>query len=214
MQVLQHLSQAKSLLIVALDMRKAVVTREDQQGVPQRIHVLDRCVAEVMALNDWISCRKRGRIASYAISPLGKSALRRYCAQNGLPFEPFGTPEPDAAGRMRYGGAESPITVLARRLDKNGQPFLGAPLLLAAARLREDFVMAQLDTMPLVKAEDVIAALENRAGSGPNIAPPGTKAARLRVLEVLRDLGPDLGDVTLRCCCRLEGVEAAEQALG
>jgi len=214
MQVLQHLSQAKSVLIVALDMPKAVVTCDDPEGVPQRVCVLDRCVAEVMALNDWISCRNRGRVASYVISPLGRSALRRYCAQHGLPFAPFGTPEPGAAGRLRYGGTESPVTVLARRRDKNGQPFLGAQLVLAAARLREDFVMAQLETSPHMTTEDAIAALENRTVTGPNIAPPGTKAARLRVLEVLRDLGPELGDVALRCCCRLEGVESAEQALG
>lgn len=214
MEALQHLSRARSILIVASDMHMAVVTYEDHMGRSQRLCSFDRSVAELMALNDWISCRNRGRVVAYVISPAGRSALRRYCARHGLPFEPFGTPQAQAAGRMRYGGAENPVTVLARRRDKNGGPFLGAQLVLAAARLREDFVMAQLDKSPHLTAEDVIAVLENRAGSGPNIAPPGTKAAKLRLLEALRDLGPDLGDVALRCCCRLEGVESAEQALG
>ena len=30
----------------------------------------------------------------------------------------------------------------------------------------------------------------------------------------LTDLGPGLGDVVLRCCCHLEGLEAAERRMG
>lgn len=30
----------------------------------------------------------------------------------------------------------------------------------------------------------------------------------------LRDLGPGLGDMVLRCCCFLEGLEAAERRMG
>jgi len=39
-------------------------------------------------------------------------------------------------------------------------------------------------------------------------------AARERVSEALRDLGPGLGDIALRCCCYLEGMEAAEKRMG
>lgn len=38
--------------------------------------------------------------------------------------------------------------------------------------------------------------------------------ARERVAAALRDLGPGLGDVALRVCCFLEGVEAAERRMG
>ena len=109
---------------------------------------------------------------------------------------------------------ESPVTVLARRRDKAGQLFLDARLVQAAERLREDFVMAQLDKVDFDVAQDLIKALETRKVPGSNVAPPGTKAARARVLDVFRDLGPGLGDVVLRCCCHLEGVESAEQAMG
>ena len=34
------------------------------------------------------------------------------------------------------------------------------------------------------------------------------------VAAALRDLGPGLGDVALRVCCFLEGIEAAEQRMG
>ena len=211
---LQHLLRETALLLVAPDMPKAVVTCEDGGGVPQRVSVMDRSVAEVMALNDWITLRNQGRVASYVISASGRAALRRYCTAHSITFAPFGKLESSTAGRMRYGGTESPITVLARRRDKSGKPFLESRLVQAAERLREDYVMAQLEGVALETAQEIVDALENRSVPGPNIAPPGTKAAGLRVLDVLRDLGPGLGDMALRCCCRLEGVESAEQALG
>jgi hypothetical protein len=42
----------------------------------------------------------------------------------------------------------------------------------------------------------------------------GPRAARERVAAALRDLGPGLGDVALRVCCFLEGIEAAERRMG
>ena len=40
------------------------------------------------------------------------------------------------------------------------------------------------------------------------------RLARDRVALALRDLGPGLGDVALRVCCFLEGIEAAERRMG
>ncbi|AZB55371.1 helix-turn-helix domain-containing protein, partial [Cereibacter sphaeroides] len=42
----------------------------------------------------------------------------------------------------------------------------------------------------------------------------GPRQARERVAAALRDLGPGLGDMVLRCCCFLEGLEAAERRMG
>ena len=50
-------------------------------------------------------------------------------------------------------------------------------------------------------------------GSGPGPA-EGPRCARERVATALRELGPGLGDMVLRCCCYLEGLEAAEKRLG
>jgi len=42
---------------------------------------------------------------------------------------------------------------------------------------------------------------------------PATSAVN-RARSALADLGPGLGGVALRCCCRLEGLEAVEQTMG
>ena len=45
-------------------------------------------------------------------------------------------------------------------------------------------------------------------------AAPAAKAAYDRVRAALADLGPGLGDVVLRCCCLLEGLEQTEKTMG
>jgi hypothetical protein len=208
LRCLRHLAREDCVLVVAPDMPKAVLLRETATGAPQQITVLDRDVAEAMALQDLITCRKQGRVLSYTISPAGRAALR----SAGSEGRPDHTEE--GARRMRYGAAESPVSVLARRRDKSGALFLAPEQVHAAERLREDFVMAQLDAMDMAPADAVLDALERKAVPGPNIAPPGTHAARLRIRDVLRDLGPGLGDMALRSCCWMQGVEAAETELG
>ncbi len=44
--------------------------------------------------------------------------------------------------------------------------------------------------------------------------PGGSERARDRVMTALADLGPGLGDVVLRCCCFLEGMETVERRMG
>lgn len=210
---LSHLACGAAILIVAPDMPKAVVTRKDADGVAHRVAVFDRAVAEAMALQDWITCQRQGRVLSYVISPTGRAALRNARGDSVLP-DKGDDDESSATRRIRYGTTESPVNVLARRRDKNGAPFLSPDQVQAAERLREDFVMAQLDMVDLVTAQEVMTALERNAVPGPERASAGTRAARERVLDVLRELGPGLGDMALRCCCRLEGVESAETALG
>lgn len=214
MDALHHLDRPGTLLIVADDMPKAVVTLERAENGPERLAVVDRSVAEAMALNDWITPRRQGRVSSYAISPAGRLALRRYCAEAGVALSPVTGTGVAGGRRMRYGVVESPVAVLARRRDKAGRPFLDSAQVQAADWLREDYVQAQLEEVKIETAQALVAALETRKIPGSNLGLPGTRAARKRVLEVLRDLGPGLGDMALRCCCRLEGVEAAEQALG
>ncbi len=205
---LHHLASQGAVLVVAPDMPKAVIMREDASGQTHRIAVIDRALAEAMALRDWIQCSKPGRVACYALTSAGHAALRAYQANLAEDADTA------LSRRARYGQAESPVSVLARRRDRDGQPFLAPPLVTAAERLREDFVTAQLEGLSIAPLDDFLVQIDARKHNGPNIAPPGTALARRRVLEGLRDLGPGLGDVALRCCCFNEGVEAAEMALG
>ena len=45
---------------------------------------------------------------------------------------------------FRYNAAESPLSALSRRKDKDGKPFLSPDLVAAGERLREDFELAQM----------------------------------------------------------------------
>lgn len=202
LQVLTHLQHPGAHIIVAPDMPKAVILCDTGGGSTERLAVFDRTLAEMLALNDWITCRREGRVRSYVLSPEGAAALRA-AAEDDTP----------ATRRARYGTLETPVAVLARRRDKTGTPFLAPALVHASDRLREDFVMAQLDRLQPMPADRLIRAIADRKLPGPNIAPPGTRAARRRVLGALQDLGPGLSDMVLRCCCHLEGVESAEQAM-
>lgn len=202
-QVLRHMDQPAAQMIVAPDLPKAVILRDKGDGGTERLAVIDRALAEMLALKEWIICQRAGRVRSYMLSPDGTAALRAHTGPDDAP----------ATRRARYSAAETPVAVLARRRDKSGTPFLVPALVQAADRLREDFAMAQLDALPLMPADRLIRDLLERSLPGPNIAPPGTRAARRRVLGALQDLGPGLSDMVLRCCCYLEGVESAEQSM-
>lgn len=116
--------------------------------------------------------------------------------------------------RMRYNLAESPVAVLGRRRDKDGKVFLTPDLIDAAERLREDFELAQMGARVAQNWERFLTMGDRgnfRADGG---QAEGPRAARERVSAALRDLGPGLGDVALRVCCFLEGIEAAERRMG
>lgn len=206
MEYLHHLSGPGALLVVASEMPKAVIMREDVTGQTHRLAVLDRELAEDMALRDWIRCTKPGRVACYGLTAAGSAALRTHHALMA---------EDEAAPRRgRYGQAESPVSILARRRDKDGMPFLSVALVHAAERMHEDFVTAGLDKLPLRPLEAFLADLAAQPRASQKSATTARLSARRRVESVLQELGPGLGDVVLRCCCHLEGVETAEAALG
>lgn len=207
-RILRRMAEPGALMAVAADMARAVVLREGEAGTV-RLAVLERPVAEAFALRGWITCRKPGRVARYEITAAGRAEHRRLLAE----AEETESPEPDAACRRIP--SESPVAMLARRRDRNNRPFLTADLVAAAERLREDFEIAQMepgltqDWSRFLTAG--VQAGARRPGAGGRSAPA---AARARVLAALRDLGPGLGDVALRCCCYLEGLETAERRQG
>lgn len=218
-RILRRLCEPGALMAVAADMERAVVLRDGPSGAV-RLAVLDRPVAEAFALRDWIACAKPGRVARYQITTTGRQLLRQLLdgaaprAASAAP-RPMGRATDEGGARPRPGVGESPVNTLARRRDRDGNPFLGPALVAAAERLREDFEIAQIGAGAAQNWERFLSAPRPAsAAAPPRIPGDGQRAARERVSAALRDLGPGLGDMALRCCCYLEGLESAERRLG
>jgi hypothetical protein len=229
-RVMRRLTETGAMLAVARDMEMGVVVRDATGGgTPQRLGVVARSVAEAMALKDWIACEDpSARIARYRITGAGRAALRRMMGAQGRNLPGFAEAQssfqrPDGDGtedtlirHMRSTLAESPLNGLARRKDKDGQPFLGRALVAAGERLREDFELAQVGPHVTQNWERF---LTGNTGGGMDFGRgehrgAGAQAARDRVAAALKDLGPGLADVVLRCCCFLEGLENLERRMG
>ncbi len=236
-RILRRLCEKGAFLAVAPSMEKAVVMREVVPGKQNRIAVVDRDVAHAFALQEWITCDKQGKIACYTISAVGRAALKRLLAEErdtkaakgGFAEKPATFQEQhrvfaertvmarDGSGekRLRFNLAESPLSVLGRKRDRSGVPYLTADLIEAGERLREDFELAQMGPRVSQNWERFLTAGVD--GGDPNLcAQPGDGPgrARVRVAQALEALGPGLSDVAFRVCCFLEGLETAEKRLG
>lgn len=222
-RVLRRLAEADTVLAIAPDMEKAAVLRSFADGRTLRLAVIDRTVAQAFALQDWISCPKPGRVSTYVITSAGRAALKRMGGEEmaGMAEAPAGFAGAERAWaegeeaeerRVRYNAAESPVQVLARRRDRDGKPFLSTELVAAAEQLRMDFELAQIGPRVTQNWERFLTGNDRSAGGGD--AKGGARDARDRVSLALRDLGPGLGDMVLRCCCFLEGLEVAEKRMG
>jgi len=209
-RILRRLAEPGAVLAFAPEMEKAVVLRELPNGETARIAVVAREIAEAFVLRDWIACRKAGRISTYGVTQAGRLHIRQ---ASGLAEAPagFDWSGADEDRLPRYGTVETPVAQMGRRRDKDGQPFLSAELVSAAERLREDFELAQM--MPGT-SQNWDRFLDGGARSTGGAGGFGPAAARDRVATALRDLGPGLGDVVLRVCCYLEGLEQCEKRMG
>lgn len=225
-KILLKLSDPDAVLAVAKGMEKAVVVRDGADGATLRTAVVDRDIAQAMALKDWISCKAPGRVSRYKITPAGRSELTQLMAkasnsardfaeeQSGFEKLAKGTPraEQGAQRRMRFSTSESPLAVLARRKDKDGKPFLSSDLVAAGERLREDFELSQMDGA-LGQNWDRLLTAGTSAGTNGDCTSSAWQA-RDRLREAMELLGEGLADITLRCCCYLEGLEMTERRLG
>ena len=234
-RVLRRLVEPGAVLAIAPDMEKAAVLRTMADGKPARTAVVDRAVAQAFALKDWIAGQKVGRITRYEITAAGRASLKRMVdaadrlrqrTHNGMAEAamPFTGPqrhwverelqEEDGPRKIRFNLAESPIAILGRRRDKDGKLFLDAEMVQAAEQLREDFELAQMGPRIAQNWERFLTGGDRGGYRGDSGLAEGPRAARDRVAEALRDLGPGLADVALRVCCFLEGIEAAEKRMG
>ncbi|MDN5568790.1 MAG: DUF6456 domain-containing protein [Paracoccus sp. (in: a-proteobacteria)] len=122
-------------------------------------------------------------------------------------------PEDGRRKTMRVNIAESPLMVLARRRDHQGQAFLTPGMVTAGERLREDFELAQMGPRVTQNWDGFMTSGIDVSQNGSGYR-GGSESARDRVALALRDLGPGMGDIVLRVCCFLEGIEMTERRLG
>ena len=225
--VLRQLAETGTVLAIAREMEKGVVVRDAPTGEPQRLAVVERALAEEMALRGWIHCLSpEARVQRYRIAAPGKAVLRGRASalrQPGFSEAPTGFAmvsdalregDDDRSHHMRSALAETPLLTLSRRRDEKGEPFLSREHLAAGERLREDFELAQDDEEAPADWDQFLDVLSGRADPASDDVGSGAASARDRLDRALRELGPGLADVALRCCCLLEGLEAVERRLG
>lgn len=226
-RILRRLCEPGAVLAVAKGMETALVVRQIEDGEQLQTATVDGEIAQAMALKDWISSNDpQARVARYFITNAGRSALRRLTAEDenragGFSDRPvkkdsdaawdLARIDPDHAQQARYHATESPLVGLARRRDRDGKRFLKRELVAAGERLREDFELAQVGLTPV---SDWHAFTTGAPVDVATDGPAGSIAARERVRHALSDLGPGLGDIVLRCCCFLEGLEQTEKKMG
>lgn len=223
--VLRRLAEPEAVLAVARDMEKGVIAQEIAGRDPRRLAVVERRLAEAMALRDWIACPEpAGRIRRYRITAVGRTELKRLGAEpelRGLAEAPApflrDAGEVEDEGRLRHmrsALAESPLLQLSRRKDDKGRPFLNAQQVKAGERLREDFEIAAGAPGADRDWGTWLALLPER--SHPERRPAATPGAeaRHRLERALADIGPGLADVALCCCCLAEGLEQFERRMG
>lgn len=235
-RILRRLCEKGAFLAVAPEMEKAVVLKEVVPGRQNRIAVVDRDVAHAFALQEWIACERAGKISCYGITAVGRAALKRMLTEerqqrggrDGFAEAPASFQEQhrffaervvmadDGSGerRLRFNLAESPLSVLGRKRDRDGTAYLTPVLIEAGERLREDFEIAQMAPRTTQNWERFLTAGSDR-GAGPGRGPAeGSPDARVRVAKAMEALGPGLSDIVFRICCFLEGLETAEKRLG
>ncbi len=227
-RLLRRLAETGAFLAIAPAMEKAAVMRALPDGRLMRMAVVDRALAQVFALKEWIAPRAGGagggKVDTYELTAAGRAELKarmaatpRGMSEAGARFacadDDAGDDRADGNRRIRYNLAESPVAVLGRRREKDGSPYLHPDFVRAAERLREDFELAQMGTAVAQNWEGFLTGgVSGGRGAGHGQTAP--RDARARVSAALADLGPDLGHIALRVCCYLEGVEEAERRMG
>lgn len=113
--------------------------------------------------------------------------------------------------------AESPIGWLMKRKGRDGRPLIDQEQYEAGERLREDYERAGMGAHVTMTYDGVPVSRAGRGGvsaSGSAHISDGRIDAGRRVAAAVEAMGPGLADIAIRICCHLEGLEAAEKALG
>ena len=212
-RIVRLLQGKGAVLVLAENMQKALIMAEGETQPITPIGNVSAEVAQGLAMQGVLKCVSKGKVsrfnlASKVVKVKGQKGLSEHAAQFGQGLIAADT---DARKSSFSGPVETPLAVLARRRDKSGKAFLSPALVTAGQRLREDFEIGRFarcdygtwDQCHLEAAPE--AALSKDARQREAVA---------SVAAALRELEPGLGDVALKCCCFLEGLEVTEKSMG
>ena len=209
-----RLLQAKgAVLVLAENMQKALIVIKEETQPTTPIGSVSAEVAQALAMQGVLNCLSKGRLsrfilASKAVKVIGQKGLSEHAAQYS---ESLNASDADKRKSSYSGPVETPLAVLARRREKSGQAFLSPVLVAAGQRLREDFEIGRLERCDHGTWDQCLLEAAPEAALSKD---PRQREAVARVAAALRELGPGLSDVVLKCCCYLEGLEVTEKSLG
>lgn len=224
-EAMRLLCQSRAMMLYRDGVRQAAIVKTLGEGDTIVLGAVDLDVAAALVLRNWIAPEGGTALKRYRITDEGRGILPRLvAARDARAARPqdegqslFPMSEPDRRSRDRSlsngPGFESPLSVLARRRGPDGKPFLPADFVAAGDRLHEDFAIAGFAKSDLL-GWDRPEALQHLYARTEQITDIRRCEAVDRTLDAVRDLGPGLSEVVLRCCCLREGLEATEKRLG
>lgn len=111
---------------------------------------------------------------------------------------------------------KSALQWLAQRKDRSGKTLLEHDEVDAGERLRRDFHIAQMSPRMTMNWSRFLTGNVGRPGSPDHGADvqDAVSAAKERVRDALRAVGPELSGVLIDICCFEKGLEASEKAIG
>ncbi len=125
-----------------------------------------------------------------------------------------GLAEPLAHGRTAdTAGDDNPLLWMFRRKDKTGEGMIGAAAFAAGERLRADMTFAGM--LPKVTMDWSGQTRVDRSDQGSRLNPSeAAMAARQRVDQALRAVGPEFSGLLFDLCGFCKGLEAIEHDRG
>lgn len=112
---------------------------------------------------------------------------------------------------VRRNELSSPMLVLSRLKDRDGQLFFPADTLEAGERLARDFHRGQLSPRITASWEPRLAKRTKGQGNGAQDLSDTALAARTRFSRAADAMGPELSGVAIDVCCFEKGLELVER---
>ena len=206
--VINLLEPKNAVLVMSENVEMAGIFLISSESEPQKLGLVPRAHAQSMIASGALHCVSAGRLSRYVLA--SNLQPQNECAEATQAFQTCPNPAIETEPVFK-GSPETPLMTLARRRNKDGSYFLTRALVAAGNRFHDDFEIAQTVRPDGFSHEDWLRCASGAALSG------GSEKQQLlieRVAATLRDLGPELSDISLRCCCYLDGLELSEQSLG